>query len=132
MMPTDIGEPDLPSIVHDLARVARAEVGRDRVDWFVALVDLGAWFSIERLKMGVIPTLGGCGVSGIFWNVITNSRTTKRVRHLQCDRIVSPNKIRSDWSHYSLLLVEVVRGGDADVGVAKEPAGGVDAVFIGD
>jgi chromate transporter len=35
------------------------------VDYFVAVVALGAWLAMERFKIGVIPTLAGCAVLGM-------------------------------------------------------------------
>jgi chromate transporter len=39
------------------------------IDWFVAVVALGALLAMERFKIGVIPTLAACAVLGIMWNV---------------------------------------------------------------
>ncbi len=35
------------------------------IDWFVAMVAIGAWLAMERFKIGVIPTLGACAVLGM-------------------------------------------------------------------
>jgi chromate transporter len=40
------------------------------IDWFVAVVAIGAWFSMERFKVGVIQTLGCCAALGIVWNLL--------------------------------------------------------------
>ena len=40
------------------------------IDWFVAVVAIGAWVAMERFKVGVIQTLGCCAALGIGWNLI--------------------------------------------------------------
>lgn len=37
------------------------------LDVFVAVVAIGAWVSMERFKVGVIPVLAACGGLGILW-----------------------------------------------------------------
>ena len=39
------------------------------VDWIVAVVAVGAWVAMERLKIGVIPTLAACAVLGMSWKL---------------------------------------------------------------
>ena len=41
-----------------------------RIDWFVAVVAIGAWVAMERFKVGVIQTLGCCASLGIVWNLL--------------------------------------------------------------
>jgi len=40
------------------------------VDGFVAVVAGGAWFMMERIKLGVIPTLAACALLGMIWKWI--------------------------------------------------------------
>ncbi len=40
-----------------------------RLDYFVAVVAIGAWLAMERFKIGVIPTLGACAVLGMVWKL---------------------------------------------------------------
>ena len=44
--------------------------GSGRIDWFVAVVAIGAWIAMERFKVGVIQTLACCAALGIAWNLI--------------------------------------------------------------
>lgn len=37
------------------------------IDGFVVIIALAAWVVMERFKIGVIPTLAGCAVLGVFW-----------------------------------------------------------------
>jgi len=39
------------------------------IDWFVAVVAIGAWLAMERFKIGVIPTLGACALLGMVWKL---------------------------------------------------------------
>lgn len=48
----------------------RPEEGR--IDYFVAVLALGAWIAMERFKVGVIPTLGGCAALGLAWKLFSN------------------------------------------------------------
>jgi chromate transporter len=45
----------------------RPESGK--IDYFVAVVAVGAWVAIERFKAGVMPILGVCAVVGILWQL---------------------------------------------------------------
>jgi chromate transporter len=38
-----------------------------KIDYFVAVVAIGAWVAMERFKLGVMPTLGICAALGIAW-----------------------------------------------------------------
>lgn len=40
------------------------------IDWFVAVVAIGAWLAMERFKLDVIPTLGACAVLGVIWKLM--------------------------------------------------------------
>ena len=40
------------------------------LDYFVAVVAVGAWLAMERFKIGVIPTLGACAVLGVIWKLV--------------------------------------------------------------
>ena len=40
-----------------------------KLDYFVAVVALGAWLAMERFKIGVIPTLGACALLGMIWKL---------------------------------------------------------------
>ncbi len=39
--------------------------GTGGVDWFVAIVAIGAWVAMERFKVGIIPLLATCAVLGV-------------------------------------------------------------------
>jgi chromate transporter len=39
------------------------------IDWFVAVVAVGAWLAMERFKIGVIPTLSACAALGGIWKL---------------------------------------------------------------
>jgi chromate transporter len=41
-----------------------------KIDYFVAIVAVGAWLMMERFKVGVIPTLAGCAVLGMVWKFV--------------------------------------------------------------
>ena len=41
-----------------------------KLDYFVAVVALGAWLAMERFKIGVIPTLGACALVGMIWKLV--------------------------------------------------------------
>jgi chromate transporter len=41
-----------------------------KIDYFVAVVAIGAWVAMERFKLGVMPTLGICAALGIAWQFI--------------------------------------------------------------
>jgi len=41
----------------------------DKIDYFVAVVAVGAWIAMERFKVGVMPVLGVCAVLGILWHL---------------------------------------------------------------
>ena len=41
-----------------------------KLDYFVAVVALGAWLAMERFKIGVIPTLGVCALVGMIWKLV--------------------------------------------------------------
>jgi chromate transporter len=40
------------------------------LDYFVAVVAIGAWLAIERFKIGVIPVLGVCALLGVIWKLV--------------------------------------------------------------
>ena len=40
-----------------------------RIDYFVAVVAVGAWIAMERFKAGVIPTLSACAALGVVWKL---------------------------------------------------------------
>jgi len=44
--------------------------GDGTFDYFIALVDIGAWIAMERFKTGVIPTLAACAALGIVVKII--------------------------------------------------------------
>jgi chromate transporter len=39
-------------------------------EYFVAVVAIGAWLSMERFKIGVIPTLATCAALGMVWKMM--------------------------------------------------------------
>jgi chromate transporter len=39
------------------------------LDYFVAVVAIGAWLAMERFKIGVIPVLGVCALLGVIWKL---------------------------------------------------------------
>jgi chromate transporter len=43
--------------------------GAGGIDWFVAVVAIGAWLAMEYFKKGVIPTLAACAVLGMAWKL---------------------------------------------------------------
>jgi chromate transporter len=44
--------------------------GGGEFDGFVAVVALGAWWLLERRKLGMIPTLATCALLGIVWKLV--------------------------------------------------------------
>ncbi|HEY8962123.1 MAG TPA: chromate efflux transporter [Luteolibacter sp.] len=44
--------------------------GAGGIDWFVAIVAIGAWIAMERFKVGIIPLLAACAVLGVIWRMI--------------------------------------------------------------
>jgi chromate transporter len=44
--------------------------GGGGIDFFVAVVAVGAWLAMERFKIGVIPTLAACAVLGGIWKLV--------------------------------------------------------------
>jgi chromate transporter len=38
-------------------------------DGFVAVIAIAAWLAMERFKVGVIPTLGGCAMAGLIYRL---------------------------------------------------------------
>jgi chromate transporter len=43
-----------------------------RIDYFIAVLALAAWIAMERFKVGVIPTLGGCAALGLAWKLVSS------------------------------------------------------------
>ncbi len=41
-----------------------------KINYFVAVLAIGAWLAMERFKVGVIPTLASCALIGMIWKII--------------------------------------------------------------
>lgn len=39
-------------------------------DWFVAVIAIGAFVAMQRFKVGLMPTIGGCAVLGFIWKML--------------------------------------------------------------
>jgi len=40
------------------------------IDYFVAVIAIGAWLAMERFKIGVIPVLTVCALLGMVWKIL--------------------------------------------------------------